>query len=226
MKKLLIFDFDGTLVDTITDVGICFNRALLQCDLPQHPLEKFSDFAGGNLETVVSKMLPPNAVTEKNIFSVKTLYRKLYLEDSKPNTKPYDGIMQLLNALKQSGYILAINSNKGQQLLDDMVEKIFGNNFFKSVVGYLESFPSKPDPYGVRKICAECHCSITEAIYIGDGMSDVVTAHNAGIPCVFVQWGQGHISDWENTYTAHIASNIKQLKKLLTTELQNDNETV
>ncbi len=82
MRNLLIFDFDGTLIDTITDVGLCFNQALKQCDFPQHPLEKFSDFAGGNLETVVSKMLPQDRVTEENITAVKTRYREIYLKKS------------------------------------------------------------------------------------------------------------------------------------------------
>lgn len=215
MPKLLIFDFDGTLVDTITDVGICFNLALKECGFPEHPLERFADFAGGNLETVVSKMLPPTLRTTENIDAVKTVYRQAYLRSEKPNTVPYAGMMELLYELKTEGFKLAVNSNKGQQLLDDMVGKLFEPKFFDSVVGYLETRPSKPDPYGVYMICDECRCDLRDSVYIGDGKSDVVTAANAGIPCIYVQWGQGKMSEWENDYRATVVDTVEKLKKVL-----------
>lgn len=217
MRRVLIFDFDGTLVDTITDVGICFNEALKECGFPQHPLERFGDFVGGNLETVVSKMLPQEQVTEENVTIVKERYRQLYLQSEKINTKPYPGILELLTELKQNGFKLAINSNKGQQLLDDMVGKMFEPDFFSSVIGYSETRPSKPDPYGVQMICRECECEMDDAVYIGDGKSDVVTAANAGIPCVYVQWGQGKIEEWKEQYEAVVVDNVEELKSTLVT---------
>ena len=213
MKKLFIFDFDGTVVDTITDVGLCFNEALRQNDLPQHPLKRFDSFVGGNLETVVSRMLPPDAVTEENITRVKTIYRSLYLASTKPNTKPYPGLMELLAELKAAGALLAVNSNKGQQLLDDMVEKTFPAGFFDAVVGYREDCPSKPDPYGVNLICEICGC--TDAVYIGDGKSDLDTAENAGIPCVFVLWGQGTEEDRKDPRAEARAADAAELRNIL-----------
>ena len=215
--KLVIFDFDGTLVDTITDVGICFNMALRESGLPEHPLENFGRFAGGNLETVVSKMLPKGQVTEDNINRVKTKYRELYLKSCKPNSKPYAGIMQLLYELKSSGCKVAVNSNKGQMLLDDMVEKIFPKNFFDSVVGYLESRPSKPDPYGVQLIAKQCGCTLNDVVYIGDGESDVRTAQNAGVPCIFVSWGQGSLP--EDIDIIQI-NEVEQLRRLLLSNIE------
>ena len=217
MRRVLIFDFDGTLVDTITDVGICFNEALKECGFLQHPLERFGDFVGGNLETVVSKMLPQEQVTEENVTIVKERYRQLYLQSEKINTKPYPGILELLTELKQNGFKLAINSNKGQQLLDDMVGKMFEPDFFSSVIGYSETRPSKPDPYGVQMICRECESEMDDAVYIGDGKSDVVTAANAGIPCVYVQWGQGKIEEWKEQYEAVVVDNVEELKSALVT---------
>lgn len=215
MKKLVIFDFDGTLVDTITDVGICFNQALAMCDFPQHPLERFADFAGGNLETVVSKMLPKNKVTEDNITAVKNIYRQLYLESKKINTRPYNGVTELLKELKRIGYKIAINSNKGQLLLDDMIGKLFDANLFDDVVGYLETRPSKPDPYGVYLICDHCGCKREETVYVGDGESDVETAANAGIHCIYVEWGQGNKSDWNTRYEAKVVNTMLELEKAL-----------
>lgn len=215
MRKLVIFDFDGTAVDTITDVGICFNEALRRNRLPQHPLEAFGRFAGGNLETVVSRMLPPDAVTEENITRVKTVYRQLYLNSDKPNTRPYPGIMELLQELKDAGFYVAVNSNKGQQLLDDMVAKMFPIGFFDAVVGYLESRPSKPDPWGVDLICQTCGCTRADAVYIGDGSSDIATAENAGIPCIFVRWGQGSAADWNDPRIALRVEDAAQLRTAL-----------
>lgn len=215
MKRLLIFDFDGTLVDTITDVGICFNKALQANDLPQHPLERFGSFAGGNLETVVSKMLPQGQVTEENITRVKTAYRSLYLNSDKPNTKPYPGMMALLEELKDRKYTIAINSNKGQALLDDMVSKMFPPDFFDAVVGYREEFPSKPDPYGISQICLRCGYRLEDAVYIGDGKSDLDTAANAGIPCIIVRWGQGRAADYTDQRAIACVESSQQLREWL-----------
>lgn len=218
MKKLIILDFDGTLVDTLTDVALCFNEALRQTGYPQHPLEAFAGFVGGNLETVVSRMLPPDRCTTDDIDRVKTRYRELYLSSSKPNTKPYPGMMELLQELKRRGYALAVNSNKGQVLLDNMVDKMFPSHFFDAVVGYQEDRPSKPDPDGVRRICDSCHLPMEQAVYVGDGASDIATAANAGIPCVFVLWGQGTEQDRTDSRVYRCVQTPEELQALLTKE--------
>lgn len=213
MRKLLIFDFDGTLVDTITDVGLCFNQALGENGFPVHRLETFSRFVGGDLETVISKMLPPGQATPENLADVKASYRKLYSESAKKNTRPYPGICHLLWELKDAGFYIAINSNKGQGLLDQLVKSLFPDRFFDAVIGYEEARPPKPSPYGVELICEMCGCSITEAMYIGDGKSDIDTAANAGIPCIFVLWGQGTEADRIDGRVALRVSDCNQLKE-------------
>lgn len=215
MKRLVIFDFDGTVVDTITDVGICFNQALAANGFPEHLLQNYSRFVGGNLETVVSRMLPTEQITTQNIDRVKKLYRQLYLESRKPNTKPYPGMIELLMALKEKGVVIAVNSNKGQALLDQMVKQLFPHEFFASVIGYEESRPSKPDPYGVMLICKECSCSPETAIYVGDGKSDIDTSQNAKVPCVLVHWGQGTEEDKSDPRVYAHVNTVKQLYEVL-----------
>lgn len=217
MNRLVIWDFDGTAVDTITDVALSFNEALRSNGFPEHPLRAFDRFVGGDLETVVSRMLPHGQITEDNIVQVKTLYRKIYLASDKPNTKPYPGVMELMCELKEKGYRQAINSNKGQVLLDDMVSRMFPLGFFDAVVGYEESRPSKPDPYGVQMICQHCEMDIVDAVYIGDGKSDIATAANASIPCVFVTWGQGKPEDRNDVRIACVVENSDQLRNALLT---------
>ncbi len=215
MRKLAIFDFDGTLVNTITDVALCFNAALRQCGYPTHPLERFDSFVGGNLETVVSRMLPPKECSNSAIDAVKTIYRQMYLQSDKPNTKPYPGVMALLRELKEAGCKLAVNSNKGQVLLDDMVNRMFPAAFFDAVVGYQEGKPSKPEPYGVDEICRQCGCVRADAVYIGDGESDIATAERAGIPCVFVSWGQGDKALETDARVFRAVPDTDQLKQVL-----------
>ncbi len=213
MARIAIFDFDGTIVNTIVDVAISFNKALEEHGFPTHPLEAYDGFVGGNLETVVSRMLPKDAITDENIDKVKTTYRQIYSSSKKENTLPYDGIMELLHDLKAEGWKLAINTNKGQKLVDELVVELFPEGMFDSVVGYLESRPSKPDAFGVKMICQECGGDIADAIYVGDGMSDVNTAINAGIPCIFTEWGQGNL---EGEYDKVIAvENVDQLRERL-----------
>lgn len=220
MKKLVILDFDGTLVDTITDVALCFNAALAACGLPQHPLASFDNFVGGNLETVVSRMLPDELKQNNTVIDrVKTAYRKLYLESDKPNTKPYPGISALLDMATAAGAKLAVHTNKGQQLTDALVAKLFADRDFCAVVGYDESRPSKPNPDGVHRICAAAGCTMQDAIYVGDGKTDIDTAANAGIPCLLAAWGQTKPEDKADPRVAFIAASAAEAATWLKGEL-------
>ena len=215
MRRLLILDCDGTAVDTLTDVALSFNQALRYCGFPEHPVEAYGGFVGGNRETVVSKLLPEGVSGNEPVDRVKTRYREIYAQSEKPNTAPYPGMLELLTALKAEGYTLAINSNKAQSLTEALVERLFPAGMFSSVVAYEESRPSKPDPCGVDLICRECGMNRQDAVYIGDGRSDVLTAKNAGIPCVFVTWGQGSQSECEAYDRCVVAKNMEELGQLL-----------
>lgn len=214
-KKLVIFDFDGTLVDTITDVGICFNEALLRCGFPTHPIEMYTHFVGGNLETVVSRLLPRECISDENIDNVKTIYRELYLSSCKPNTKPFSGIVDLLYTLQNSGVKVAIHTNKAQLLVDDLCERFFKQISFVGIWGYNPNFPSKPDAFGVNQIMEKASVLPSESVYVGDGLTDVLTSENAGIDCIYVTWGQGKPGDTESDAVKHIVNEVSELKFIL-----------
>ena len=127
MKNLCIFDFDGTLVNTITDVAICFNEALRKCGFREHPIEEYKNFVGGNLETVVSKLLDEYDRTDENIEKVKSVYYEIYNSSDKVNTKPYENVMELLTNLQKNNINIGINTNKKQELTESLCEKFFPN---------------------------------------------------------------------------------------------------
>ena len=214
-KKLVIFDFDGTLVDTITDVGICFNEALKRCGFPPHPVEMYTHFVGGNLETVVSRLLPEDQRGEDPVDRVKTVYRQLYLSSEKPNTKPFPGIVEVLAELREKGVLIGIHTNKAQALTDDLCSRFFGDVDFIGVIGYDPAFPSKPDAWGVEQLIFKAGVSKEDAVYVGDGLTDVKTAENAGIDCVYVTWGQGKPGDTDSAAVKSIVKAVPDLLRVL-----------
>lgn len=187
--KLLIFDFDGTLADTIVDVVLCFNEALRINGFPEWRFEDIKKLIGGNLETIVSRMIPESDRNRETIDRVKQTYRELYMVSEKPNSRPYPGVLDMLVAIQEENVLLAVNSNKGQKLLDAMVANMFGDFCFCAVIGYDEAFPSKPDPDGVNRILSSCGLNTEQALYIGDGNSDRETARNANMDFSLATWG-------------------------------------
>lgn len=211
MLKLMIFDFDGTLVDTLTDVGLTFNQALMQCGYPAHPIQDYERFVGGDLEQVVKRLLPENTRTQPEIDRVKTLYRELYSRSDRPNTQPYPGIPSLLRVLSQMGVGLAINTNKAQGLIQPMAKEHFAEIPFLAVIGSGADFPSKPAPDAAFALMRQANATSAETVYIGDGESDIQTAVAAGIPLLFVTWGQGSVIDLQDPRLALVAHSAEDL---------------
>lgn len=197
MKKIIIFDLDGTLVNTITDVGVSCNYALKQLNFPQHELRYYNDFVGGNLEQFISKTLPVQDRNEKNISQVKNLYREYYMNHNMDYSKPFDGIESVVQELLNCNCKIYINTNKGQDLSENLVSKMFPNFTFSGIVGYQDKLPNKPDPTGVYNILSMEKAKKSECIYIGDTSTDLKTAENAGIECIYCTWGQGKNDDLE-----------------------------
>lgn len=189
MKKLLIFDFDGTLVDTFTDAGIYYNKALKEYGFPEHSIEEYKYLMGGSLEEVVTRILPENNRTEVNINNVKNYYWNNYPSSKKENTKPYNGIVELLKNLQKNKIKIAINTNKKQEMVENLCTNLFGNIKFDCIAGNSEKYPPKPNPAGVKYIIDNCQVVAEDCIYIGDSKYDFETAENAGIDAILVTWG-------------------------------------
>lgn len=215
LPKLVIFDLDGTLVNTIEDVADSFNEALSENGFPTSTLDEVASLVGGDLETIVGRMLPEGARTRANIDRVKADYRRIYAASPKPKTAPYEGIPQLLDELFASGIGVAVNTNKGQDLAESCIAKLFPGTGIP-VVGYVEGTPSKPDPSGAQRLLKEFDCSAPDTPYVGDGMSDAKTANNVGTPFVFCAWGQGdQAAVSQESPDMLVVDNVKELREVL-----------
>lgn len=213
MKKLAIFDFDGTLFDSICDVVVCYNRTLEMYGFPTLTRDEYIPCLGGNIDEITSLVLGDNASPE-NIEKVKETYLSFYNSSPKNLTVPFPDASQILYKLQEKGILLAINSNRLTYSLEELVEKNFKDIDFIGIEGHNDSYPSKPDPYGVNNLVKKAGVSLDEAVYIGDSITDILTAKNAGIDCVLVTWGYGLEKDMQNDYPIKVIDDFFELMDL------------
>lgn len=206
MKKLCIFDFDGTILNTMPEVAKCFENALKQTGFPTLTYKEYEQAVGGNIEQCISKILKNNN-TPENIQKVKKAYEDNYYNDKNDSAKTYPGIHQLLQQLQQKNIKLAINSNRNADNIKKYNQKFINDIKFKQIKGYNPNLPPKPDPTNLLKIIENTKVTKEETIYIGDTIIDLNTAKNAEVDCIIVEWGQGNIQEIQKE------NNIKTIKK-------------
>lgn len=212
MKRLAIFDFDGTLFDSIADVLICFNRALTVHGFPTLTREELIPCLGGDINQIVSLVLGEN-YTPENMEALKKTYLDFYNSSDKEKTVPFPNAHSLLRKLQENGTLLAVNSNRLNYSLNEFVGRYFSDIDFLAVEGQSESTRSKPHPDGVNRIIEKADVDAGEAVYIGDSSTDIETARNAGIDCILVSWGYGLEEDMKSDYPLCVIDEIDELLK-------------
>ncbi len=190
-NMLIIFDLDGTLINTIGDLGAACNHALAACAYPTHAPEEYPALVGNGINKLIERALPLTAKdttehTEAAIQRVRAEFVPYYNQHNCDHTHPYDGIPELLQELRSRGYHLAVASNKYQEATAFIIHHFFPD-MFDCVFGERTGVPRKPNPQVVYDILAEL--ADTEVLYVGDSLVDIETARNAGVPIAACSWG-------------------------------------
>ncbi len=190
MIKLIIFDLDGTLLNTIDDLGDSCNFILEKRGFPIHPLNDYKYFIGSGVSKLIERALPETNRNPKFIEELREEFVGYYSEHSEEKTAPYPGVMEMLKKLHSEGIKLAVASNKFDSGTKALIEKYFGDIPFVSVLGQREGVPIKPDPkivYDIMEISGIQNKE--EILYVGDTGTDMKTAVNSGIKAIGVLWG-------------------------------------
>ena len=189
MKKLIIFDLDGTLLNTIDDLAMATNHALAENGYPTHPVEAYNFFVGNGINKLFERALPEEARTPENVLRIRASFIPFYDVHKRDLTRPYDGILELLKTLSDNGVKLAIASNKYQLATEKLVNYYFPDTPFIAVFGQRENVPIKPDPTVVEEIRKLANAEQAETLFVGDSGVDMLTAQQAGVTAVGVTWG-------------------------------------
>lgn len=199
---IIIFDLDGTLINTIDDLGQACNHALAACGFPTHEIQDYPSLVGNGINRLIERALPEQHRNEQTVLQVREHFVPYYDIHNCDLTQPYEGIKELLAELKKQQHILAVASNKYQAATEKIVAQLFPG-IFDIVLGERENIPRKPDPQIVWDIveCLEdgskAAYSLEDAtlqdgskvLYIGDSLVDAQTAKAAGVPFVACTWG-------------------------------------
>ena len=188
--KIVIFDLDGTLLNTLNDLYICFNHSIEKFGYPKRSMEEIKSFVGNGIKKAIERALPYK-VSDNELKKIVEEFKKYYLLHMNEHTKPYDGIVEMLKKLKNKGYKIAVVSNKYDNAVKKLCKKYFGD-LVEFAVGESDEVRKKPANDGILKVIKEFGTDKTDEnsiVYIGDSEVDIQTAKNAGIHNISVLWG-------------------------------------
>lgn len=213
---IIIFDLDGTLLNTIDDLGYACNFALGQSGYPTHPIADYPKMVGNGINNLIRRALPVTERTEENVQYVRIHFVSYYNRHNCDYTRPYDGIRALLATLKAEGHQLAVASNKYQVATEKIVTHFFPDTF-DVILGERDGVNRKPDPRIVFDIveCEKSKVESSQVLYIGDSLVDMQTAQNAGVPFIACSWGFVPRNELVAAGVTHIADTPGQIIELL-----------
>ncbi|MFO0557938.1 MAG: HAD family hydrolase [Polyangiales bacterium] len=182
----ILFDLDGTLLDSLASIATAMNEALAALSLPEHPIEAYKHFVGDGVRVLAERVLPASEQhrIEALLAEYKPRYRARQLE-----APPYEGAHAMLEALASRGISLSVLTNKPDDLAGEIVRSLFASIPFAVIRGELAGGTKKPDPTQALEIARAVDVAPSQCWFVGDTPTDVRTARNAGMPCVAVLWG-------------------------------------
>ena len=184
---LIIFDMDGTILNTLEDLKNSLNYVLQQAGYQTRTLEEVRTFVGNGIRKTIERALPSD-IEEEKVDELFSLFMDYYAIHNTDNTKPYNGVIELLKELKHLGYKTAVVSNKQDSAVKSLCKKFF-TGLFDVEIGEKENIAKKPDPDEVNEVLKILNIDRTKSIYIGDSEVDIQTAQNSKMKSIIVDWG-------------------------------------
>lgn len=211
--KFVIFDLDGTLLDTIGDLAAAGNHALAEMGLPQHGTEAFKRFVGNGIPKLIERMLPAghSAQDEERALGIFSSY---YGEHKTDLTAPYDGMRELVRELGARGVICTCNTNKAHEFSVALIKQFYGDGI-RDVIGAGIGFPTKPSPEAARELMRRYGADARSTLYVGDSDVDMMTARSAGVDACGALWGFRGREELESFHPRRLAENARELRKII-----------
>lgn len=211
MKHLVIFDLDGTLLNTIADLGAATNHALALSGYPQHSIASYPMFVGNGVTRLIERALPEDVRTPENITAMREKFREYYDEHLTDATEPYPGIPALLSELVSMDVKVAVASNKYQSAVERLIGHFFPDIPWSAVEGQKEGVPVKPDPSIVFEILGKVPTRKPKVLYVGDSGVDMETARRACVDSCGVTWGFRPLKELRDTHADNIVNDPSEI---------------
>lgn len=215
MTRLVIFDLDGTLINSLLDLANAANFALKQHGLPQHETDEYKYFVGNGIYKLVERMTPAICRSDKTLLaSLKSEFDSYYANHSNDCTKPYDGVRNVLDALHAQGIQCAVLSNKPHEFTAKLCKQYFSNGI-DLAIGHRDGYPHKPDKGLIQEILDHFHVDSKQCMYVGDSGVDMQTAKNAQVYAVGALWGFRSEEELKKNGADVLATSPTKLMKIL-----------
>ena len=214
-NQLIIFDLDGTLLNTIGDLAVGCDHMLSLRGLPTHSYEEYCTFVGNGIMRLVERALPEELRTEEYVKAARRDFVEFYIDNIDNHTVPYEGMVELVEQLQTKGAKLAVASNKFQAGTEKLIRKFFPTIEWVEICGNREGVPLKPDTALVDMIIEKVGVERKNCTMVGDSAVDIQTARNAAIRSVGVSWGFRSREELEQAGADHIADTVEELTTLL-----------
>ncbi|GAB4205396.1 MAG: HAD family hydrolase [Sandaracinaceae bacterium] len=204
MRPAFLFDMDGTIVDSLEDIGDSMNVVLAELGYPTHPIETYRTLVGDGARALVERALPADARSRTD--DALSRYKARYRTHLVVKSRPYDGVVAMLEALAARGAALGVVTNKPHDAAVEIVERLFPTVRFAAVLGQKDGVPHKPDPTGPLSIARTLGVAPASTFFVGDTDTDMQTANNAGMIAVGVLWGFRGRDELERHGARHLVS--------------------
>ena len=215
MYTTVIFDLDGTLLNTLDDLADAGNRLCAALGWPTHPVQGYRYLVGNGIPKLIERLAPPECRAPAVLADALARFEADYGAHLRDKTAPYPGVPQALARLRAAGVQLAVFSNKADALAKQVVADYFGADLFAAVRGQLPGVPVKPAPQGTCALLAALGADAARTLYVGDSNVDVQTARNAGLPCCGVLWGFRTKEELQSEGARYLAATAEELEAII-----------